>query len=136
MVDYFSIVYDHHFPNENKSLRVISHVVHDLFRAHEEHLLTPLLEFVSQTNKARLLGPADPARRAPTIALDVGARAQEIAQKLAQRGIMAGASDFYAVRPLKALGVPEATDVLRLSFVHYTRSDEIAALIAALDDVL
>lgn len=136
MVDYFSIVYDHHFPNENKSLRDISHVVHDLFRTHEEHLLTPLLEFVSQTNKARLLGPADPTRRAPTVALDVGARAQEIAQKLAQRGIMAGASDFYAVRPLKALGVPEATDVLRLSFVHYTRSEEIAALIAALDDVL
>ena len=136
MVDYFSIVYDHHFPNENKSLRDISHVVHDLFRTHEEHLLTPLLEFVSQTNKARLLGPADPTRRAPTVALDVGARAQEIAQKLAQRGIMAGASDFYAVRPLKALGVPEATDVLRLSFVHYTRSEEIAALIAALDDAL
>ena len=136
MVDYFSTVYDHHFPNENKSLRDKSNVVHDLFRTHEERLLAPLLEFVSQTNKARLLGPADPARRAPTVALDVGARAQEIAQKLAQRGIMAGASDFYAVRPLKALGVPEATDVLRLSFVHYTRSEEIAALIAALDDVL
>jgi selenocysteine lyase/cysteine desulfurase len=49
---------------------------------------------------------------------------------------MAGGGDFYAVRPLKAMGVDVERGVLRLSFVHYTTEAEVARLITALDVVL
>ncbi|MEL7115567.1 MAG: nitrogen fixation protein NifS, partial [Pseudomonadota bacterium] len=44
--------------------------------------------------------------------------------------------DFYAVRPLEAMGVDLERGVLRLSFVHYTSADDVQGLIQALDAVL
>jgi selenocysteine lyase/cysteine desulfurase len=49
---------------------------------------------------------------------------------------MAGGGDFYAVRPLRAMGVDPAKGVLRLSFVHYTSEEDVARLIRALGQVL
>ena len=72
----------------------------------------------------------------PTIAIDVGVRAEEIVQKLADKGLMAGFGDFYSVRLLKALRVDLPVGVLRLSFVHYTSSDEVSSMIQALDEIL
>ena len=46
---------------------------------------------------------------------------------------MAGGGDFYAPRPLRAMGVDPEQGVLRLSFLHYTSEDDIARLIRALD---
>jgi len=56
-----------------------------------------------------------------------------VAERLALRGINAGAGHFYAARLLDALGVPASTGVLRLSFVHTTTDDEMTALLDALD---
>ena len=47
-----------------------------------------------------------------------------------------GGGDFYAVRPLEAMGIDPAHGVLRLSFTHYTHDDEVARLIEVLDRVL
>ena len=58
------------------------------------------------------------------------------ASSLAERGIMAGGGDFYAVRALQAMGIDPTQGVLRLSFVHYTRREEVEKLIQALDRVL
>ena len=49
---------------------------------------------------------------------------------------MAGSGDFYAVRLLESLGIELPAGVLRLSFVHYTKSKEINSLIEALDQIL
>lgn len=49
---------------------------------------------------------------------------------------MTGGGDFYAVRPLQAMGIDPAHGVLRLSFVHYTDAADIDRLIDALDRVL
>ena len=62
--------------------------------------------------------------------------AEPISQALAGEGIACWAGDFYAVRPLQALGVNLDKGVLRLSLVHYTSADEVSRLIAALDRVL
>jgi selenocysteine lyase/cysteine desulfurase len=59
-----------------------------------------------------------------------------VAEALAAHKVMAGGGDFYAVRPLEALGIAPAQGVLRLSFVHYTSEAEVAQLIEALDRVL
>ena len=55
---------------------------------------------------------------------------------LAEHGIMAGGGHFYAVRLLEAMGIDPEHGVLRLSFVHYTRPDEIEQAIRALDATL
>jgi selenocysteine lyase/cysteine desulfurase len=70
------------------------------------------------------------------VALDLGRSAEPVAAALASHGIMAGGGDFYAVRPLSAMGVNADLGVLRLSFVHYTTKAEVDQLIAALDKVL
>lgn len=109
---------------------------HDLMRGHETRLLQPLLDALGPRNDLRLLGPADAASRAPTVALDLGRAAAPVAAALAEHGIMAGAGDFYAGRALAAQGVDPGQGVLRLSFVHYTTKDEIDRLLNVLNDVL
>ena len=70
------------------------------------------------------------------MALDLGRPAAPVAEQLAKHGINCGGGDFYAVRPLEALGIAPAQGVLRLSFVHYTSEGEVTQLIEALDRVL
>ena len=110
--------------------------VHDLMRAHETALLQPLLDYLKDRNSVRLIGPTDAAAKAPTVAVALNRLGAEAAADLAARGIMAGGGDFYAVRPLQAMGVDTEKGVLRLSFVHYTARAEVDKLLTALDDIL
>ena len=109
-------------------------LAHDLMRAHETELLQPLLDAVKTRNAVRLLGPAEAEGRAPTVALALNGPAEPVADKLAEYGVNCGGGDFYAHRPLEAMGVDPDQGVLRLSFTH--SAVEIEKLLAALDDVL
>ena len=111
-------------------------LAHDLIREHEVALLQPLLDFLSVKNSVRLIGPSDAAGRAPTVAIALKQSAEDVAKALVPLGIMAGGGDFYARRPLGAMGVDMKHGVLRVSFVHYTQKTEVDRLIAALDQVL
>ncbi|MET3924704.1 aminotransferase class V-fold PLP-dependent enzyme [Devosia sp. 2618] len=106
---------------------------HSAMRAQEIALATPLLDYLRQKNSVRLIGPDDPASRAPTIALALNEPGAVVASRLAKHGIMAGGGHFYAYRLLEAVGIAPTHGVLRLSFVHYTSPQEIQQLIAALD---
>jgi selenocysteine lyase/cysteine desulfurase len=105
-------------------------------RARETQLLRPLLGYLEGRNDLRLLGPVEPERRAPTVAVYSERPGEELAAALAPHGINAGGGDFYAVRPLRAMGIDPAHGVLRMSFTHYTTEHEIEGLIRALDHVL
>ena len=109
--------------------------VHDAMRAREVSLLTPLLGYLAAKNSVRVLGPGDAGKRAPTVALECDRPGEELAAALALHDINAGGGDFYAVRPLEAMGIDPAKGVLRLSFTHYTHEQEIERLISALDHV-
>jgi selenocysteine lyase/cysteine desulfurase len=109
---------------------------HAAMRAQEAALARPLLEWITRRNDLRLIGPADPEARAPTIAVVHAEPGVELARRLADHGIMAGGGHFYAWRLLEACGVSPDHGVLRLSFVHYTTPEEIAKLIGALETVL
>ncbi|PZX13640.1 selenocysteine lyase/cysteine desulfurase [Palleronia aestuarii] len=132
IADYIDALHAHH-EGQDADPAVRATAVHDLMRGREKAALAPLLEAVSRRNAMRLLGPADPERRAPTVALALGIPGREAAERLAPLGIMAGGGDFYAGRVLRAMGVDPAHGVLRLSFTHYTTDAEIAHLIEALD---
>lgn len=106
---------------------------HSAMRAQETALATPLLAYLRQKNSIRLIGPDDPAERAPTIAMALSEPGAVVAKRLAQHGIMAAGGHFYARRLLEGMGIDPDHGVLRLSFVHYTTPAEIDQLIAALD---
>jgi selenocysteine lyase/cysteine desulfurase len=106
---------------------------HAAMRAQEIALATPLLDYLRHKNSVRIIGPDDPASRAPTIALGLAEPGGVVAARLAKHGIMAGGGHFYAYRLLEAVGIDPNHGVLRLSFVHYTTPEEINQLIAALD---
>lgn len=135
MADYVELLCDHHGgPSSGASAR--GAFVHDLMRAHEVELLQPVLDALKDRNAVRLIGPSDAERRAPTVALAVNRDAEGVAADLSKHGIMAGGGDFYAVRPLTAMGVDLEQGVLRVSFTHYTSRNEIDQLLEAFDRVL
>jgi len=135
IADYIDALADHHGGAGLAPARKGA-LAHDLMRAQEEALLQPLLDAVKSRNAVRLIGPSDAARRAPTVALALNRPGEEVAAELALRGINCGGGDFYAQRPLQAMGVDLDRGVLRLSFVHYTTRDDIDRVIAALDEVI
>ena len=128
MADYMDALADHH--------GIATKATHDLMRAQEVQLLQPLMDAVKGRNNVRILGPSDAAARAPTVALDLGRKAEPVAAELAKHGINAGGGDFYAVRALQAMGIDPDQGVLRVSFTHYTNEAEVQQLISALDAVL
>ena len=135
MADYIDALYanlggPHAEPNERAA------AVHDAMRAREVSLLTPLMGYLGARNSVRVLGPTDASARAPTVALETDRPGEELAAALALHDVNAGGGDFYAGRPLEAMGIDPAKGVLRLSFTHYTSEGEIERLISALDHVL
>ena len=139
MADYVDALYHHHFKEaagQAAGAAARAGAVHDLMRAKETALLEPLLEFLAGRRDLRLLGPRLAGRRAPTVAFALAGPAAPAAKALAAHGIMAGGGNFYAHRPLLAMGIDPDRGVLRMSFVHYTSFDEINRLIRALERVL
>ena len=135
IADYLDALHAHHFDDAAPAAQRAARV-HDLQRAHETRLLAPLLAWLAERDDLRLLGPATADGRVPTVAIRLDRPGEAVAAALAPHGIMAGGGHFYAVRPLRALGIDPDHGVLRLSFVHYTHPDEIDRLIVALDAVL
>ncbi len=108
-----------------------------LIQRHEELLLAPLLAWLRDRNDIRLIGPDDPAVRAPTVSIMPTAKPiADVVRTLTDHKLMVGAGDFYAVRPLDAMGVALDPGVLRMSFVHYTTAAEVDQLVAGLSAAL
>ncbi|WP_127559260.1 aminotransferase class V-fold PLP-dependent enzyme [Nioella ostreopsis] len=134
MADYMEALSAHH--GGPASGAGAARFAHGLMREQEVSLLEPLLAYLSSKNSLRLIGSASPTGRAPTVAVSLDRPGEAVAAELAAHGIMAGGGDFYAVRPLGAMGVDLERGVLRMSFTHYTHHGEIQQLIAALDKVI
>lgn len=134
MADYVDALAAHHGIGGDAAAR--NRGVHDLMRAQEVVTIQPLLDYLGGRNDLRLIGPREAGRRAPTVAVDLGRAAEPVSEALGREGIACWAGDFYAVRPLAAMGVDLEKGVLRLSAVHYTSPEEVTRLIAALDRVL
>ena len=136
IADYIDTLYTHHGGTSSASPTERGEFVHDLMRAHETQIMPPLLEWAASKNSVRLLGPTEAELRAPTVALDIKQNPKKVANELALKGVMAGSGDFYAVRALEAHGIDTNKGVLRLSYVHYTKPQEIEKLVHALDTII
>jgi cysteine desulfurase family protein (TIGR01976 family) len=135
VAEYFDALDAHHDPSATAAGR--PQRVRESLRAAEHPLVARLLDYLAAHEGVRLLGPADAGQRAATVAFVPLRRAPaELVPALAERGIMAGAGHFYAVRLLEAMGVDPDRGALRLSFVHYTSSEDVTRVIEALDAAL
>lgn len=135
MADYIDALHAHHFaPEADPAAR--NRAVHGLMRAQEVAAVAPLLDYLAARNDLRLLGPRRAEDRAPTVAVAFDRAAEPISEALGREGIACWAGDFYAVRPLEAMGVDLGRGVLRMSLAHYTSAEDVARLIAALERVL
>lgn len=111
----------------------------ELFTAHEERLVAPLIEYLVAHPRCRLIGPAtsDGTLRAPTVAFVVdGLPASAVVPPLDQRHVAVRWGHFYAKRAIDALGLAKADGIVRVSMVHYNTMAEVERLIRALDDTL
>ena len=136
MADYIDALHAHHAKGKERDAAKRAAEVANLMRKRETKLLKPLMAYLGDRSDIRVLGPRKARRRAPTVAIVTDRPGREIAEALVPHGIMADGGDFYAVRPLQALGIDPAHGVFRASFVHYTTRKEVDRLIAALDHVL
>ena len=134
MADYVDAIAAHHGFGGDALAR--NRGVHDLMRAQEIAIIAPLLDYLASRNDVRLLGPRDATRRAPTVAVELDRAAEPVSEALGREGIACWAGDFYAVRPLLALGIDLDKGVLRMSAAHYTSPQDVSRLITALDRVL
>ncbi len=137
MADYIDALHAHHFGADAAAdAAARNRAVHGLMRAAEVAVVTPLLDYLAARNDLRLIGPRKAEDRAPTVAVALDGAAEPVSVALGKEGIACWGGDFYAVRPLEAMGVDLKKGVLRMSLVHYTSAADVARLIAALDRVL
>lgn len=136
IVDYLDDLYIHHGGREATPVER-GRMIHDMFRAHETELLGRLLDYLAGRDDVHIVGPVDTTRRAPTVSILLLRRSvNKVAESLVRSRMMVGVGNFYAPRLLDEMGMDTGPGVLRMSFIHYTTTDEIDRLIEALDRAL
>ncbi len=137
VIDYFEAIYAHHYGDDDVTALQKTSRVRALFQHAECKNLQPLLDFLSKREGVHLFGKAVTKNRAPTVSFTVEGRdPADIAAALAAKSIGIGNGNFYAYRLMEALNLPPEQGVVRLSFVHYTKLEEVAHLIEILDRIL
>lgn len=135
VASYFDAVHAHHFPEGGSGDKAKD--VRELFKAAEHALLPQLLDFCNSDPRVQLIGPSTADNRAATVSLKtLTSTPRDISMRLAEKGVIAGAGHFYGARLISSLNLSPETGLLRLSFVHYTKPEDVNKLIGALDTVL
>jgi cysteine desulfurase family protein (TIGR01976 family) len=108
----------------------------DLIEAHETELTRRFLEGLPEG--VPLYGIADADRagaRTPTFCFDLpGLEPREAAERLAERGVYVWDGHYYAIEPMRALGLGERGAV-RAGLLHYTTAEEVDRTLAALAEL-
>jgi cysteine desulfurase family protein (TIGR01976 family) len=105
--------------------------------AHGQGLVERLWEGLGQIPSVRRYGPPPTRPRTPTVAFTVaGYPAEQVARRLAERGVFVSHGDFYATTVVERLGCA-AEGVVRVGCACYTTPQEVDRLlegVAALAD--
>ena len=132
IVDYFEEL-DRHHGGRGTIDGAFDHIT-----AHESELAAPLLAYLDEHPRARLLGrPVVDELRAPTVSfVPLGQRASEVPPKMDAQKVAVRWGHFYAHRFCSRFGLHENDGVVRASMVHYNSPEEVDRLIQAFDAVL
>ena len=98
---------------------------------HEDALARRFLDGLP--DPVELYGLRTVERRTPTFCFNLPGRTpREVAERLGERGIYVWDGDYYALEPMRALGLAERGGAVRAGFLHYTSEEEVDRLLAAL----
>jgi cysteine desulfurase family protein (TIGR01976 family) len=130
--------YDNQFPRLPGRCRHV-HTGMAAIREYEAGLARTLLEGLAERPRFKVWGITDPTRdceRVPTVSITCADHtAEQMARHLAARGIYAWHGNMYALELTERLDLERRGGFLRLGLVHYNTRDEIARLLAALDEL-
>ncbi len=97
---------------------------------YETRLMRLLLDGLSTIAGLRLYGSRQAERRVPTFAFTLAGHAPAaVAEHLAACGIHAWAGHFYAVEPIRRLGLDGSGGLVRVGLCHYNTAAEVDRLI-------
>jgi cysteine desulfurase family protein (TIGR01976 family) len=102
--------------------------------AHEDALSERFLDGLP--DRVELYGIRAVEGRTPTFCFNVAGREpREVAERLGEQGIYVWDGDYYALEPMRALGLAERGGAVRAGFLHYTTEDEVDRLLSALGEL-
>jgi cysteine desulfurase family protein (TIGR01976 family) len=106
------------------------------FAGVEEHETRLAARFLSRLpDGVQLYGIPTPEGRTPTFCFNVEGRTpREVAELLAEQDIYVWDGNYYALEPMRALGLEDGGAV-RAGFLHYTTEDEVDRLLEALGEL-
>ena len=103
----------------------------DRIAAHEDELSRRFLAGVPQD--LELYGIDGVEGRTPTFCFNLAGRApREVSERLAEQGIYVWDGDYYALEPMRALGLADRGGAVRAGFLHYTSEADVDRLLEAL----
>ena len=103
---------------------------------HEAALSQRFLAGVGLLGHVRLHGPPTAQGRTPTFAVTVERLAPaQVATAFAAAGINVWHGHYYAVEPMRALGLLEHGGAVRIGFVHYHGEDDVDRVLEVLADL-
>ncbi|HMJ95724.1 MAG TPA: cysteine desulfurase-like protein [Thermoleophilaceae bacterium] len=103
----------------------------------DDHETTLTARFLSGLpDGVELYGIRTPEGRTPTFCFNIEGRGpREVAELLGERDLYVWDGDYYALEPMRALGLGDSGGAVRAGFLHYTTEDEVDRLLEALDDL-
>jgi len=140
ITDYFSVISDHHFP-ENKKLNNRDEFSNafNLIAGHEQLLADYLLEYLNNRDDIKIIGnkTGNKNKRVPTISfVHSRYKSSDVVRKVDDYNIGIRYGDFYAKKIIEYLGLEEKDGVIRVSLVHYNTIEEVKSLINAFEQIL
>jgi cysteine desulfurase family protein (TIGR01976 family) len=103
----------------------------------EEHETRLSARFLSGLpDGVELYGIRTPEGRTPTFCLNVAERSpREVAELLGEQDLYVWDGNYYALEPMRALGLDDTGGAVRAGFLHYTTEEEVDRLLEALTDL-
>ena len=136
---YYDDVHAHHFDQSASDDVTMIQELFDLFGAHEQALMRPLVEFITGRDDVNIVGTSSAAHtdRAPTVSFhSPQMTSAKIYDSLIEAKVSCGHGHFYAHRLVKALGLDPDDGVVRLSLVHYNTATEVDKALEVLSGIL
>jgi selenocysteine lyase/cysteine desulfurase len=107
----------------------------DAIEQHENRLSARFLSGLP--DGVDLYGIRTPEGRTPTFCFNVAGRGpREVAELLGEQDLYVWDGNYYALEPMRALGIDDTGGAVRAGFLHYTTEDEVDRLLEALTDLV